>query len=90
MKKSSNPLKVFNDTYDARVKKMQSGGTATKDSTQYYSDLYKANIEVGASQRTAEKMKPYIKGVTEAQADRDRQLKKGKPGYNKNGYPIKK
>ena len=75
-----------------KLVKKQSGGIskATPDSTKYYKDLYNANVTVGASQRDPKKMDKYIKGALKANEDVNRQAKKGKPGYDANGFPSKK
>lgn len=74
------------------LKKAQVGKIVkpTKDSTKYYKDLYDANIVVGASKKDAKSMSRYIEGATKAYDNLNRQYKKGKPGYDANGFPIKK
>ena len=74
------------------IKKQTGGGTkkATADSTKYYKDLYNANVTVGASQKDPKKMDKYIKGALKANEDVNRQSRKGKPGYDANGFPLKK
>ena len=71
------------------VKKI-TGGEPIKDSTKYYKDLYNANVTVGASQKDPKKMDKYIKGAIKANEDVNRQSRKGKPGYDANGFPLKK
>ena len=74
------------------LKKAQTGITVkpTADSTKYYKDLYNANVGLGSSQNTVAGKMRYIKGATEAQKNIDRQKLKGKPGYDANGFPLKK
>ena len=74
------------------LKKAQAGKIvkSTSDSTKYYKDLYDANVAVGVSKRTAEGRQKYIKGAMKAKENLDRQSKKGKPGYDASGFPIKK
>lgn len=63
----------------AKVKKAQAGAKATADSTGYYSKkVLKAYGEKDFS------------GAKKASDDVARQSKKGKPGYDANGFPVKK
>lgn len=73
-----------------KLAKKKAGGEPIKDSTKYYKELYNANISVGASQRDPKKMDKYIKGASKANDDVNRQAKKGKPGYDNMGFPVKK
>ena len=73
------------------AKKMQMGGKATADSTAYFKKR-----ESDAYSSAARNIKdPKLSGQAfkrglEAGKSVDRQSKKGKPGYDKNGYPLKK
>ena len=82
----------------ATIKKAQDGAK-TKDSTAYFSNkekLFKSKIKGEKkllpngnwSKGTQEDLKNYT-SMFEAKANKERQSLKGKPGYDKNGYPIK-
>jgi hypothetical protein len=63
---------------------------STADSTHYYADKeYKAKLR-GLTANTKSEMDKQFAIMTKAKQDRYRQTKKGKPGYDKNGFPIKK
>lgn len=68
----------------------------TADSTAYYNYKAKVNFQKAsdryglASPKMREEAKKYTNKAFKAQDDALRQLNKGKPGYDKNGFPIKK
>jgi hypothetical protein len=77
----------------------------TSDSTAYYNRLSETNFSKAAKVRNAPyggklaseerkertaKEKEYISKAIKAQDDALRQSRKGKPGYDKNGFAIKK
>lgn len=77
------------------VKKQTGGGTkkATADSTKYYKDenkfqwdLAQTNAKFGLRKSADE----HANKATKATKDADRQMFKGKPGFNANGFPLKK
>lgn len=75
------------------VKKAQNGLNVktTADSTQYYKKQEKDAYESAARNMTSPKVsESAFKRAAEIGKDIDRQNKKGKPGYDKNGFPIKK
>jgi hypothetical protein len=89
----------------ARIKKAQKGVKATADSTAYYNKLSKKYFDEANSVRNApyavrapkeqvekrwKKEKTLMGKGFEAQDNSLRQIRKGKPGYDKNGFPIKK
>ena len=62
----------------------------TADSTFYYADKeYKAKLK-GLTANTKPEMDKQFAIMEKAKQDRYRQSKKGKPGYDKNGFPIQK
>jgi hypothetical protein len=78
---------------------------APTDSTAYYSNLSKKYFDAAASVRNApydgrlikeqskerlQKENEYNQKALEAIDNQLRQSRKGKPGYDKNGFPIKK
>ena len=76
-----------------KVKKMQSGGKATADSTAYFKNKAKDDMKLavvkskyGLKNEAEKNMKTAKESLTSA----SRQFYKGKPGYDKNGYPVKK
>jgi len=89
----------------AKVKKAQKGIKASPDSTDYYKRLSKsyfdkANKSINApwggrplreqlEERSA-KEDEYYKKAFKAMDNQLRQSRKGKPGYDANGFPIKK
>jgi hypothetical protein len=78
----------------ATIKKAQNGAK-TKDSTAYFTNIknnaydtakkYKNSVGPGADVREKSE-----KSFFKATDNLVRQNKKGKPGYNSNGYPVKK
>jgi len=85
------------------VKKMQTGGKASADSTKYFNEAAnRRNARLrqiesdyakdfpGTSVGTDDEYKSVLKGLRKNLEDRDRQANKGKPGYDKDGYPLKK
>ena len=62
----------------------------TTDSTAYYGKkAYIASL-MGLNATTQPEMDKQFKIKDQANADRKRQLLKGKAGYDKNGFPLKK
>jgi len=89
----------------ARIKKAQRGTKATADSTAHYDKLSKkyfdeVNSVINAPyggrllkeelEERLKKEKTLMNKGFEAQNNSLRQIRKGKPGYDKNGFPIKK
>lgn len=68
----------------------------TADSTDYYNYKAKVNFQKAsdryglASPKMRKEANEYGNKAFKAQNDALRQLDKGKPGYDKNGFPIKK
>jgi hypothetical protein len=74
------------------IKKAQNG-TKTADSTAYFRGRAKdmARQSLYAETKGDKKLSNvYMDVASKASSDADRQKLKGKPGYDKNGYPIKK
>jgi hypothetical protein len=89
----------------AKVKKAQKGAKATADSSAYYNNLTKkyydeankvANAPLGGKMLSEErkerneKQDKLYKKASESTDNALRQIRKGKPGYDANGFPIKK
>jgi len=76
------------------VKKAQNGAKATKDSTDYFNKEAKKNFQKASdrygSPSLSKEASKYSDKAISAQKSSLRQSNKGKPGYDKNGYPIKK
>ena len=76
-----------------KVKKMQVGGKVTKDSTAYFKDKAKDNMNLAVIKSKyglRNEADKNMKTARESLKSASRQLFKGKPGYDKNGYPVKK
>jgi hypothetical protein len=85
-----------------KVKKAQGGtaqyksqwGKKTADSTKYYNDKAMDNLKAVVNLRShgasAKDTEGYQKEQRQALKDRNRQRMKGTPGYDKNGFPVKK
>jgi hypothetical protein len=77
------------------IKKAQNGAK-TKDSTAYFQKQSKENFKKASdrygysSDEMRKKASEYSDKAIQAQKDELRQSNKGKPGYDANGYPIKK
>ena len=75
----------------AKLKKAKNG-TATSDSTQYFKNIRESALSEG--DRIINSGKPgfskVLKRASDAETAMSRQSKKGKPGYDANGNPIKK
>lgn len=73
------------------IKKYQKGGQpATSDSTAYYKKQgNKAAVEM-ANATTASGLRTASNKITAADKSVARQKLKGKPGYDANGFPLKK
>jgi len=73
------------------AKKMQKGGKVTPDSTAYFKKQEMDNYSSAARNMGSPKYSDSaFKRAAQSGKDVDRQSKKGKPGYDKNGYPLKK
>lgn len=73
----------------ATIKKAQNGAK-TKDSTAYYGNKeYISGLKAMTATNKPE-MDRQFNERDKAKLDRLRQSKKGKPGFDKNGYPVKK
>lgn len=70
------------------VAKKQKGGVATADSTKYYSNQMSANIKEHFDAKGSDAKADAAKKVTQSKNSLARQANKGKPGYDKNGFPI--
>ena len=81
------------NTYSRPIKKAQMGGEKTKDSTAIFQNKAKdmARKSLYAESKGDKKLSDiYIEVASKASSDAARQKLKGKPGYDKNGYAIKK
>ena len=86
------------------IKKAVNGTTTTKttirpvtttDSTAYFKNNEKIFRQLSKSEKSDSEVSKFNKRFFENEADKSvsnqlRQSRKGKPGYDKNGYPIKK
>jgi len=81
------------------AKKMQAGTKATKDSTKFFKrdfDIKRSNQmdaeREGYSEDYETNKRTFLKGeaARKAKADLERQANKGKPGFDRNGYPLDK
>jgi hypothetical protein len=75
----------------ATIKKAQNG--ATKDSTEYFKGRAKdmARKSLYAEAKGDKKLSNvYMDAASKSSSDASRQANKGKKGYDKNGYPLKK
>ena len=61
----------------------------TADSTSYYGNKEYISKLKGLTANTKPEMDKQFAIMEKAKQDRYRQSKKGKPGYDKNGFPIK-
>jgi len=78
-----------------KVKKAQKGVNATADSSAYYKNQEDIFNQLAKSEKGNTKVanfnREYFKGQAgKAVSDQLRQLRKGKPGYDANGNPLKK
>ena len=96
---SKNPLTRKRAVFAQNAKKWkhQDGGElkkpntiATKDSTQYYSNQMKNNIAEHFAAKYPQDKALAAKKVTQSKDNLERQGNKGKPGFDKNGFPLKK
>ena len=80
----------------ATIKKAQNGVKATKDSTTIFQNKAKENFQKASDRysysnpEVRKKASEYTDKALQAQKDELRQANKGKKGYDKNGYPLKK
>ncbi len=77
------------------IKKAQKGVKATADSTKYYKDQEKSFKTLAKSEKGDTEVSKFNKNFFErasgkAVSDQLRQSRKGKPGYDANGNPLKK
>lgn len=73
-----------------KIKKYQNSGAPIKDSTTIYKGIAKkAALEMGNA-TTSPGMTKASNKIAEADKNAARQKFKGKPGYNKMGFPVKK
>lgn len=73
------------------IKKAQKGIKASPDSTAYYKKMELDAYESAARNMNSPKYSDQaFERAREAGKSIDRQSKKGKPGYDKDGFPIKK
>ena len=104
MKKTtnSNPLKYFNDAAAARAKKVNEGNNKlvkaqvgisvkpTADSSAYYKERMDEDYTSAAMNMSSPKYSDQAFKRAKIHGDAlNRQSKKGKPGYDANGFPIK-
>jgi hypothetical protein len=99
-----HPITAFRKANEARdvvvkasMKKMQTGGKTTgkptADSTAYYKDeaKFQGDLAVTSSKFGLRKQaEENMANSRKAYKDASRQKFKGKPGFDKNGFPIKK
>lgn len=73
------------------LKKAQKGITVkpTTDSTSFYTKRMLSNMDM-ADRSKGELKERFTKKYNQASDDLNRQSKKGKPGYDANGFPLKK
>lgn len=81
----------------ARIKKAQKGKTIkpTADSTAYFKNQEKSFRQLAKSEKGDSELSKFNKRFFENEAGKSvssqlRQYRKGKPGYDKDGFPIKK
>lgn len=72
------------------IKKAQGGVKATKDSTEYFRKKYLDKVGDAIFTTRNDAKKAIDKDMEQSLKDMKRQKLKGKPGYDKNGFPIKK
>ena len=74
-----------------KVKKAQKGIKATADSSIHYDKMASDAYESAARNMRSPKYRDQaFERAEQAGKDSDRQKRKGKPGYDANGFPIKK
>ena len=75
----------------AKIKKAQGGRnvTPTADSSSFYTRRMLSDMDM-ADRSRGELKEIFKKRYEQAASDLNRQSKKGKPGYDKDGFPIKK
>ena len=74
----------------ATIKKAQGGVKATKDSTEYFRKKYLDKVGDAIFTTRNDAKKAIDKNMEQSLKDMKRQKLKGKPGYDANGFPIKK
>ncbi len=77
------------------IKKAQTGAKATKDSTAYFKNKEKSFRQLSKSEKGDTEVSKFNKRFFENEAGKAvssqvRQSHKGAPGYDDNGFPIKK
>lgn len=87
-------MKDYNSiTFKNRAIDRLTGNTTivpTADSTAYYGNIEYISKLKGLTATTKPEMDKQFKLMKKAKIDRYRQSNKGKAGYDKNGFPIKK
>ena len=76
-----------------KIKKAQKGIKATADSSAYYRNLSRDYMQEAAwnmGDGVGKKSRAAMDKSSEATRNEERQRRKGKPGYDANGFPIKK
>ena len=73
----------------AKIKKAQSGIKATADSTKHYTRRLLSDMDM-ADRSSGDLKKVFNANVNRDAKDLNRQKLKGKPGYDANGFPLKK
>ena len=75
-----------------KILKKAKNGTATSDSTKYFKNIRESAISEGDRIINSGKsgFSKAVKRASDAEEAMNRQAKKGKPGYDANGNPIKK
>ena len=78
----------------ARIKKAQTGTRASADSTAYFKNQEKRFRQLAKSEKGNSEVSKFNKRFFENEASKNvssqlRQYHKGKPGYDKDGFPIK-
>lgn len=74
----------------AKVKKAQKGVTATADSSAYFRKQGNMAAREMGNARTSKGMSIASNKIAKATKNEARQKLKGKPGYDANGFPLKK
>jgi hypothetical protein len=73
----------------ATIKKAQKGVKASTDSTNFYRRRMLSDMDM-EFRSSGDTKKTYSRKVSQSAENLSRQSKKGKPGYDKDGFPIKK
>ena len=76
-----------------KVKKAQKGIKATADSSAYYHNLSREYMQEAArnmGDHVGKKSRDAMAKSSEATRNEERQKRKGTPGFDANGFPLKK